>query len=814
VSTEPPRFAEVAVTLPVRGRFHYAVPEHLRGQLAVGHRVLVPFGSRRVTGFVLDLPPELPEDVQAKLRPIASRMDEAPLIPQDILQLATFAADYYQATVGEVLKLALPPGLTAASVVRLVATPVGRRWLEEDAQVFSERPELTGPQRELLVAAAQGQGVKGAKARSRAADALEALGLVARKESFTAHEGEATVEVAVRALAPPEAWPLIRRAPARRELYARLERGPVPVAALVASLGGATVRGALKRLVADGVVRLEQAPAGPGAQGEAGHEAPPEPTPEQAEALASLLASFDSGAPGAFLLQGVTGSGKTEVYLRLIAHALAGGRGAVVLVPEIALTPQLEARFRARFGDQVVVLHSALTDAERRRGWRRLRAGDARIALGPRSALWAPVEALGVIVVDEEHDPSFKQGSDVRYNGRDLALVRASRTRSLVLLGSATPSLETLHRVEQGRLQRLSLAARVGARPLPKVQVVDLTEERRQLKGELPLLSRALSDGLRRVVASGEQAILFLNRRGFNTIVYCDECGAPKTCPRCSVSLTHHLRQRKLACHYCGFEEPLEVPCRQCQGQAIRPMGAGTERVVAAVKEEVPGARVLRLDRDATQKVGVLEETLRAFRAHEADVLVGTQMVAKGHDFPRVTLVGIVLADASLAFPDFRAAERTFQLLTQVAGRAGRADAPGRVVVQTFQPQHYALLAAVKHDVQAFLQFELPAREEAGYPPYGRMGLVRVESRDQAMAEAVAARAAEAARGAPLDGGRVLGPAPAPIDRLRERWRFQVLVLTPSPARLLGAFARVRGALEDVPRKVDVVLDVDPMDLL
>ncbi|MCA9556338.1 MAG: DEAD/DEAH box helicase family protein, partial [Myxococcales bacterium] len=436
MSAEGPRFAEVAVSLPVRGRFHYAVPEHLTGQLQVGHRVLVPFGTRRVTGFILDLPEALPEEVQAKLRPIASRMDEAPLVPQDVLQLAAFAADYYQATVGEVLKIALPPGLTAASVVRLAATPEGRRWLEGDAEVLSQREALTAPQRKLLLAAAQGAGVKGAQARSRAADALEALGLVTRKQSFAAHEAQATVDVARRVMSPEAAWPLIRRAPARRELFARLEQGPAPVEVLVNSLGGPTVRAALKRLVADGVVAVEAVPFTPEGPGAGGDEVPPEPTVAQAEALATLLADFDSGAPGAYLLQGVTGSGKTEVYLRLIAHALAVGRGAVVLVPEIALTPQLEARFRARFGDQVVVLHSALTDTERRRGWRRLRAGEARIALGPRSALWAPVRDLGVIVVDEEHDPSFKQGSDVRYNGRDLALVRGARTKSLVLLGS------------------------------------------------------------------------------------------------------------------------------------------------------------------------------------------------------------------------------------------------------------------------------------------------------------------------------------------------------------------------------------------
>lgn len=808
-------FAEIAVTLPVRGRFHYLVPENLQGQLQVGHRVLVPFGPRRVTGFVVALVDALEPDVVDRLKPIASRMDEAPLVPPDILRLATFCAEYYLSTVGEVLKAALPPGLTAASVQRLVATAAGRRWLAED-RALSDAAVLTKAQSSLLERAARGQGVKGEPVRSKSADALEQLGLAVRKDGLDARDTEETVAVARRVADPATAWPHIRRAPLRRELYQRLEDGPVAVETLVAALGGGSVRRGLKSLVEAEVVAIDEvdpATLGPGPALAAGTETPPELTEEQGEALAELLDAYDA-PEHPFLLEGVTGSGKTEVYLRLIAHARALGHGAVVLVPEIALTPQLAARFEARFGGEVVVLHSALTDAQRRDNWRRLHRGEAHIALGPRSALWAPVRDLRVIVVDEEHDPSFKQSTDVRYNGRDLALVRAREAGALVVLGSATPALETLQMVARGRAARLVLARRVGDRPMPTMQVVDLAEERRQRKGDVHLISRALADGLRDTVAKGEQAILFLNRRGFNTIVYCEDCGAAKTCPRCSVSLTHHRHSGKLACHYCGFEERLESKCRECGGRAIRPMGAGTERVVAAVEEEAPGARVLRLDRDVTSKAGGLQSTLRAFRNREADVLVGTQMVAKGHDFPDVTLVGIVLADASLAFPDFRAAERTFQLLTQVAGRAGRAERPGRVVVQTFQPDHYALQAALRHDVHEFFRIETASRQDLGYPPFGRLGLIRIESKDARAAERTASEVAQRVSAHDTAGAlRVLGPSPAPIERLRERWRFRVLVVASRPAPVVAALSAVRAQIEP-PRKVDVLFDVDPLDLL
>jgi primosomal protein N' (replication factor Y) len=452
------------------------------------------------------------------------------------------------------------------------------------------------------------------------------------------------------------------------------------------------------------------------------------------------------------------------------------------LVPEIALTSQLESRFRARFGDDVVVLHSAMTDKKRRLGWSKLYRRRSGIALGPRSAVWAPVHDLGIVIVDEEHDSSFKQHSDVRYHGRDLALVRAHRADALAIFGSATPSLETRRLTKTNRMSELRLAQRYGTRPLPKVNVVDLAKCVRDTQGEVPMLSSDLSDGLLEVVSKQEQAIIFLNRRGFNTVVVCDECGNAKKCPRCDVSLTHHKYTRVLSCHYCGHNEAFVKMCADCGEQAMTPFGAGTQRVADAIQMLIPEAKVIRLDRDITSKAGGLQETLDTFREQRADILVGTQMVAKGHDFPKVTLVGIICADSSLAFPDFRAAERTFQLITQVAGRAGRAQRPGTVIVQTFQPDHYALKCAIERDPLA----------------------QQVSSHISKIARQIAARYQL----------NVRGPVMAPIERIRDRTRRILMITAPKPAALVAAMKWIKAGLGRTHARVEVIFDVDAYDLL
>ncbi|MCB9654726.1 MAG: primosomal protein N' [Deltaproteobacteria bacterium] len=837
-----PSFCEVLVPLPLEGHFHYRVPEHLRGDLIIGHRVLVPFGSRSMTGFVVGLSETAPAEVPiAKIRAIQARLDPDPVVPPDVLSLVQFAARYYLAAAGEVLKGALPPGLSATSTMRYVITAEGRRRL--DPQILqgltNQHPSLSVAERRNLArtAAADRQGLKIGAVSEKAMMRLESLGLVEKRQRLAAKAVEATRSV-VRLRSAPKTTPpdhdlqdkaqtihdkalqaVLGRSRIRQRVHAALQAGAKSMEDLETLVGRTGARAAVKHLAAAGWVEVELESVRH-AQDDRGQapiaSAPPMTTMQLTEAqdaaCTAIGHAIEANAGGTFLLHGVTGSGKTEVYLQCIAKSRARGRGAIVLVPEIALTPQLEQRFRSRFGGDVVVLHSALRDKQRRDGWNRLRRGEASIALGPRSTIWAPVQNVGIIVVDEEHDPSFKQSSDVRYNGRDLALVRARETGSVAILGSATPSLESMHLAELGRIQTLELATRVGGQSMPRVEIIDLADERRAM-GRDEVLSRRLIDALRSTVEAKKQAIIFLNRRGFNTIAFCDDCGDAKKCPHCEVSLTHHKQGARLRCHHCGFDEPLRARCRTCAGTAVAVFGAGTERVAETVAASVPGAKVLRLDRDITEQRGGLDETLEAFRAQEANILVGTQMVAKGHDFPEVMLVGVVLADASLGLPDFRAAERTFQLLTQVAGRAGRRDGQGHVIIQTFQPKHYAIQSAVTHDTHGFFALERRGRQSLGYPPFGRVGLIRVESRDEQAALATARRIGETAGATRDPQGRVLGPSPAPISKLRDRFRFILILFAPTPARLVAFMMRVKGQTPPA-TNVDIVFDVDPMDLL
>jgi primosomal protein N' (replication factor Y) len=517
-----------------------------------------------------------------------------------------------------------------------------------------------------------------------------------------------------------------------------------------------------------------------------------------------------------FLLHGVTGSGKTEVYLRVIGEARREGSGALVLVPEIALTPQLAARFRARFGDDVAVLHSALPPGERLRAWRQLRAGEVGIAVGARSALFAPVQRLGVLVVDEEHDGSFKQDEGFRYNARDLAVVRAQRAGAIAILGSATPSLETFQNAEAGRFQRIVLPERATPRPLPAVEVIDL---RRHPVGPDGLLSPVLAEAVAANLAAREQTILFLNRRGFSTVVLCRACGAVVRCEHCSVSMTYHQSRGRLVCHYCARMTPVPTRCPTCASPKVDRLGMGTERVESVVRERFPDARVARLDRDTADggpteqgsKRG-LRTVLDGMQRGAIDILVGTQMVTKGHDFPGVTLVGVLQPDQGMDLPDFRATERTYQALEQVAGRAGRGERPGRVIIQTYKPEHFAIRSVVTHDYLAFVSEELRLRRETGHPPFTRLVILRMDARQESKVAAEASKVAAAVAAAGGDRIRIAGPAPAPIERVRGRSRYQVLIYSRDRAALVAA-ARA-GAAVRLAGDVRLAVDVDPQSVL
>ena len=685
-----------------------------------------------------------------QLKSIQRELEQVPAIPPDLIALLRFASEHYRYPLGEAIRGALPPGLGHA--------------------VDQQPPE---PEMESFARALPG------------ADPSQ-----------------------------------LQRAPAQAAAlsYLLAVGGHAAVAEIAHAVPGA--RGSLKKLEQRGMVQIERVPV-PAKRGAAWEQARPKQlTGEQSECVSALEDALAAGGFRPFLLHGVTGSGKTEVYMRAADSALALGRGALVLVPEIALTPQLVGRFRGRFGSSVAVLHSALKDRERLRYWHALRQGKARIAVGVRSAVFAPVRDLGLVVVDEEHDPSFKQEEKLRYNARDLAVVRAKQIGATVVLGSATPSLETLENARRGRYRKLELRNRVDDRPLPTVALIDLRLERPRstLVGpeEPPILSAPLLAAMEQVLERGQQVILFLNRRGHSTFLVCEVCGASVRCASCDVCLTHHLSSRRVICHYCGFSAFVPEQCGDCRGRLLK-LGVGTERVEAEVAARFPRARVARLDRDSASSSEKLTELLAAFARRELDVLVGTQMIAKGHDFPGVTLVCVVMADTALAIPDFRAAERTFHLLTQVGGRAGRGGDPGRVLVQTYNPDCEPIRRLLDHDFQGFSARELERRRALAYPPYARMAAIRIEGSDPQQTAKCARRiAASAARRLPLGprGVRLLGPAPAPIARIKGKTRWQLLLKGPTHASLFAPLSAIESCLRTLPSSVKVIIDVDPGAML
>lgn len=750
----PPAYARVALPLPLGQAFTYALPARLAGQASRGARVLCELGRRRVLGVLLeplDDPGDVPPD---KLKPILEIVDGEPPLPGELLDFLLALTRYYLAPVGEVMRLALPT-LERAETERL------------------------GRQGEL-------SGLK-----------VSTVGRLVQKASAVAPEAQAEQ--------------LTGQA---RAIFEHLcQQGPAPLAELARHWGNA--RTAVKRLAETGhvslqKVALEHDPFAGAPSPE--RDSPPELTSAQSVAVARITAALEERETRSFLLHGVTASGKTEVYLHAVAVCLAAGRGALVLVPEIALTPQLVGRFRARLGQSIAVLHSGLSPRDRRAMWKRLRSGELRVAIGARSALFAPVEALGLVCVDEEHDSSFKQEEGVRYNARDMALLRAKMAGAVCVLGSATPSLGSVHLVERGKLERLSLPTRAhrGA-TLPLIEVVDLKRIGPGSSGE-KLLSLPLQRAIEEVLARGEQAILFLNRRGFAPSIVCDDCGGVIQCPHCAVALTLHRRRGdRLVCHYCDFQRPLPQQCDECRSPRLAEEGTGTERVETRLVECYPKARIARLDRDVAAGAKS-EAVLDRMRAGEIDLLVGTQMVTKGHDLPGVSLVGVLNADAALSMPDFRAAERSFHLIVQVAGRAGRRAVRGRVIIQTRQPEHPAIQFAAHHDVEGFTAHEMRDREELGYPPFGRLALVRVDGTDERLTEAQCASLGAIAGRAAQRGTEVLGPSAAPLARLRNRWRFRIMLRGPSPAALRAPLLAILRAGHD--RRVRVAVDVDPINML
>jgi primosomal protein N' (replication factor Y) len=617
----------------------------------------------------------------------------------------------------------------------------------------------------------------------------------------------------VRRAAGATASSIPERAPARRRAFLALpEDGtPVPAGRL-----GAALKSAVADLVRLGLAERIEVPDEPAAP--PAHPTPPAeprlvPTAGQTAALARILPAVAGQEYAPFLLFGATGSGKTEVYLRAAEAALARGRGVLYLVPEIGLTPLLVSRLMRRFPQSLAVLHSGLPPVERRRAWDRVRNGEARLVVGARSAVFAPIPDPGLIVVDEEQDGSYKQEDVPRYNGRDLAVVRAREARAVLLLGSATPSLESFRNAREGRYALLRLGGRVEDRPMPSVRIVDMRGEYRDARGARPL-SRELTEALQDCLARGHQALVLRNRRGWASALHCPACGVRVSCSQCSVAMTWHRSARRLRCHYCDLERTLPARCPSCGEERLTAIGEGTERIEEDLREALPNARIARMDRDTMRRRGSQEALLKRFDERRVDVLVGTQMIAKGHDFPGVTLVGVLSADQTLGLPDFRAAERTFQLLTQVAGRAGRGGSPGTVVIQAFDPAHPVLRSAATQDYEAFYEREIGYRRALRYPPFTALVEIVVEHRNPGKASAWAAVLAEAlAREG--EGKLILsGPGPAPIERLKGKYRRQILVRSAGRRRLVSAVDRALEATEGkVPRRA-IRVDVDPVSLL
>ena len=742
---------EVAIPLPLEGSFHYRVPDRLSPLAVAGKRVLVPFGRRKVTGYLLGDAVAAP----GELKEVLEVLDEEPLFTAAELEFYRWIAGYYLHPLGEVIKMALPAGINLVSRYRCEkgedGTPVLREFLSGGKCIRTERIYSAVPECE-------------ARPRGKGVEILEYLG----------------------------------------------EMGECSAADLRKRFGNCTPQ--LHRLVQLGAARFKEREGyrDPFRAESYEHDGALPLNAAQSEAFSRLCDAISSGVFSPFLLHGVTGSGKTEVYLQSIAVALQAGKSALVLVPEIALTPQLVGRFKRRFDCGIAVLHSGLSDGERYDEWRRIRRGEASIVIGARSALFAPLERLGVIVVDEEHEGSYKQSEGVRYNSRDLALVRGKFAAAVVILGSATPLITSYHAALSGRLGYLHLPDRVRELPMPETRMLDA----RRQKGETFL--KPLLDAIGENLDSGGQTLLFLNRRGFATYLVCEACGHVLRCPNCAVTLTYHRGKGRHVCHYCDYSILPPSVCPDCKGGEITLLGRGTERVEEQVKELFPEARVSRMDRDSTKGKGGHARVLKELEDGSVDILIGTQMIAKGHDFPGVTLVGVLSADASLNLPDFRSAERTFQLVTQVMGRAGRGDKPGRVLVQTLAPEHYALTHAVAHDFEGFYEKEIAFREDVGYPPFAHLASLTISAVAAGQGESSAEEGAGLLRKIKRECRlrvEILGPVTAPLGKVRGRFRWQILLKGRERADLHRLLFHFRSGFSH-PSTVRLTVDVDPVEML
>jgi primosomal protein N' (replication factor Y) len=814
------QYVDVSVPAPLDQPFTYSLPETLRHRVRPGSRIVVPFGPRKLTGVILrchDEPPKMATREALRL------IDSEPVLDADLLSLGRWIAGYYCAPLGDVLRGMLP----LASEIRR-----GKVWSLTDAGRDAARQLLLDAAPDDPVARILSMLEKRPLSAAylsrllpladKAIRSLERKGLIAAEQVQTERDPLRAPADRLRVEIQSEpgtegtpsgsghAPPSAKLNKPERELKAFLELHPGSHNLKDLECMLAHSSAAARSLARKGVVTLTAETVGVTLSAA---RAPHTLNPAQQAAYDTIRNAIDAREFHAFLLYGVTGSGKTEIYLNVIQAVAAQGRGALLLVPEIALTPAMAGQFFSRFGDRVAILHSAFTDVERSEQWRRIRSGSASVVVGTRSGVFAPVRNLGLIVVDEEHDGSYKQEETPRYNGRDVALVRAQAAHACVVLGSATPSLESRYNAERGKYTLLTLPGRIEARPMPAVSLVDMRREFLETRQQATF-SRKLIEAIGQRLENGEQTIILLNRRGFSIFVACRSCGERVQCVNCSVTLTFHKRDRRLLCHYCGYAEKVPSVCPKCSSEHVYFLGVGSERVEEELHRAFPAARIARLDRDTVTGKRQYETILDGFREGSFDILVGTQMIAKGHDIPNVTLVGVVSADVGLGMPDFRAAERTFQLLTQVAGRAGRGSLPGIVLIQTINPDHYAVRMAAAQDYAAFYEKELAFRRAMSYPPFTAMANVLVRSDKKELALRMSGELGMLLT-PPPEKLRVMGPAEAPVPRLKAEYRYQLLIKSASRIALNALLQKVRAFAQE--RKwpaTALVIDVDPLSLL
>ena len=799
-------YCDVSIPVPLDQTFTYSLPLTLRHRAKVGCRVLVPFGSRRLTGVIVAVHND---SLECETKEALRLIDEQPVLDESLLSLGRWIAGYYCAPLGEVLRSMLPLTGEIRSGKIYSLTDAGRdaaRQLllgaaEDDATrvlALLERRDLSAAYLKRKFPLAAG-----------ALRSLEKRGYIAAEDIHSGRDPlrASADNLRVEGLAGPASGKLPK---AERELLAFLDLHPGShnLAELESQVKGAGQ--AARSLGRRALVSITRQPLSLLGMG---HHAPHILNAAQETALQAIQAAIRAREFRTFLLHGVTGSGKTEVYLNAIELALECGRGALLLVPEIALTPAVAGQFFGRFGERVAILHSAFSDPERAGQWRRIQTGSASVVIGTRSGVFAPVQNLGLIVIDEEHDQSYKQGETPRYNGRDTAVVRAQHDGACVVLGSATPSLESRFNVDRGKYTLLTLPERIQRRPMPRVDLVDMRQEFLETRKQ-STFSRVLVDAITERLAKREQTMLLLNRRGFSTFVACRSCGHRVECVNCSVTLTYHRRDRRLLCHLCNYAQKVPETCPHCESEHIYFLGTGSEKVEDELHSLFPNARIARLDRDTVAGKRHYEHILNGFREGNFDILVGTQMIAKGHDIPNVTLVGVVSADVGLGMPDFRASERTFQLLAQVAGRAGRGDLPGIVLVQTINPEHYAIRLAAAQDYDAFYQKEIQFRRFMYYPPFSAMANILVRAAHQEDALRMASELDLHLKPSPEDI-KIIGPAEAPVLRIKAEFRYQILIKAFSRKTLNALLSSVREfAQRNRWSATALVIDVDPLSLL